>query len=106
MKLHKAAATLMLGLLLMSGSAKAAENWPQFRGPTGDGISDAKGLPTTWSPTEHVKWKADIHGKGVVLSRCLRQPGLADHRNGRRKRTVGADDRSRNGEDHSRPEAV
>ena len=42
----------------------AADNWPQFRGPTGDGQSSAKGLPLTWSDTEHVKWKTPIHDKG------------------------------------------
>ncbi|MST01281.1 MAG: quinonprotein alcohol dehydrogenase [Pedosphaera sp.] len=39
-------------------------DWPQFRGPTGDGRSDAKGLPLTWSETENVKWKVPIHDKG------------------------------------------
>ncbi len=42
----------------------AADNWPQFRGPTGDGQSNAKGLPVTWSETENVKWKTPIHDKG------------------------------------------
>ena len=39
------------------------ENWPQFRGPTGDGHVDTKGLPVTWSETNHVAWKTAIHGK-------------------------------------------
>src|SRR4026208_1574238 len=42
----------------------AAEHWPQFRGPKGDGTSDAVGLPTTWSEKEHVKWKTPLHDKG------------------------------------------
>src|SRR5437867_2655752 len=40
-----------------------AENWPQFRGPNGDGHSTARNLPLTWSETNHVKWKTPIHGK-------------------------------------------
>ena len=44
--------------------ASAADNWPQFRGPTGDGQSAAKGLPVKWSETENVKWKTPIHDKG------------------------------------------
>jgi outer membrane protein assembly factor BamB len=44
-------------------SSLADSNWPQFRGPKGDGHSDAKGLPLTWSETENVRWKAPIHGK-------------------------------------------
>jgi outer membrane protein assembly factor BamB len=63
MGFHKMAASLMLGLLLATGSAQGAENWPQFRGPNGDGTSDSVGLPTKWSATEHVKWKVDVHGK-------------------------------------------
>jgi outer membrane protein assembly factor BamB len=45
-------------------TAAAAENWPQFRGPIGDGCSDATGLPTKWSETENVKWKTPLHDKG------------------------------------------
>lgn len=45
-------------------SAIAEENWPQFRGPGGQGISDSKGLPTTWSESKNVKWKTPIHDKG------------------------------------------
>lgn len=42
----------------------ADDNWPAFRGPTGDGSSDAKGIVTKWSETENVRWKTAIHGKG------------------------------------------
>ena len=56
-------ATALLGATLALHSLRAADNWPQFRGPTGDGHSDAKNLPVTFSETEHVKWKTAIHGK-------------------------------------------
>lgn len=46
-----------------SVSIHAADNWPQFRGPSGDGHSDATGIPLTFGETEHVKWKTPIHGK-------------------------------------------
>jgi hypothetical protein len=42
----------------------AAENWPRFRGPTGQGISTETGLPTRWSATENVAWKTPIPGQG------------------------------------------
>lgn len=42
---------------------QGGENWPQFRGPNGDGLSAAKGLPLTWSETNNVKWKTAIHGR-------------------------------------------
>ncbi len=48
---------------VFSSGAFAADNWPQFRGPDGDGHSDAKGLPVTFGEKEHVKWKTAIHGK-------------------------------------------
>ncbi len=37
--------------------------WPQFRGPNGNGISDAKNLPITWGAGKNVKWKAAIPGR-------------------------------------------
>jgi outer membrane protein assembly factor BamB len=40
------------------------DNWPQFRGERGDGTSDATGLPTTWSESEHIKWKTPLHDRG------------------------------------------
>ena len=57
-------ASLLSAFVCTSIVAFAADNWPQFRGPNGDGRSDAKGLPLTWSETEHVKWKTPIHDKG------------------------------------------
>ena len=50
-------------LALLAAPAFGAENWPQFRGPEGDGHSDAPGLPLTWSETNNVKWKTPIHGR-------------------------------------------
>jgi outer membrane protein assembly factor BamB len=55
-------AARILALLLLTSPALA--NWPQFRGPTGDGMTDGKGLPLTWSESEHVRWKTAIHDKG------------------------------------------
>lgn len=40
------------------------EDWPQFRGPTGQGLSKARDLPVSWSDTENVAWKTPIPGKG------------------------------------------
>lgn len=41
-----------------------AENWPRFRGPTGQGVSTETNLPTKWSATENIAWKASIPGLG------------------------------------------
>ena len=55
----------LLVLLLTSYPAMSgAENWPQFRGPDGNGHSDAHGLPLHWSETRNVVWKTPIHDRG------------------------------------------
>ncbi|HLF82625.1 MAG TPA: PQQ-binding-like beta-propeller repeat protein [Blastocatellia bacterium] len=51
-------------LLLLLYVPVLAEDWPEFRGPTGQGISDEHGLPLTWSETKNIKWKVAIPGKG------------------------------------------
>jgi outer membrane protein assembly factor BamB len=56
-------AVLAAVLSLQHALAETPANWPQFRGPNGDGISQATGLPVTWSESEHVKWKTAIHGR-------------------------------------------
>ena len=53
---------VVVGLLAVG--AWAGENWPEFRGPTGDGHAQASGLALKWSETENVKWKTAIHGRG------------------------------------------
>ncbi len=55
--------TLLLAALLAAPAARAADNWPAFRGPSGDGHADAPGLPVTWSEKENVRWKTPIPGK-------------------------------------------
>jgi outer membrane protein assembly factor BamB len=41
----------------------AGTDWPQFRGPTGNGISTTTTLPLTWGETNSIKWKTPVHGK-------------------------------------------
>jgi outer membrane protein assembly factor BamB len=42
-----------------------AEDWPQWRGPSGNGISQNIGLPVRWSATENIRWKAALAGLGA-----------------------------------------
>jgi outer membrane protein assembly factor BamB len=51
-------------VLLLASACMAGTNWPQFRGPSGDGISTDAGLPITWSESQNVVWKTPIHDKG------------------------------------------
>jgi outer membrane protein assembly factor BamB len=56
---------LMLALFFsVSASAIADDEWPQFRGPNGQGVTSLTGLPLTWSETDNVVWKATIPGEG------------------------------------------
>ena len=48
---------------LHSVEAKGA-NWPQWRGPEGQGVSTETGLPSEWSATKNIKWKTPIAGRG------------------------------------------
>jgi outer membrane protein assembly factor BamB len=41
-----------------------AEDFPQFRGLTGQGHSRESGLPLTWSETENIVWKTPLPGSG------------------------------------------
>ena len=56
---------IALLLALTTGSNAIAADWAQFRGPHGAGISDETGLPTKWSESDNLAWKADLPGKGT-----------------------------------------
>ena len=45
-------------------AVRGDENWPGFRGPTGQGLSTATNLPVEWSSTKHVAWKRAVPGTG------------------------------------------
>lgn len=47
-----------------ASSGKAAANWPQFRGPSSNPVSDNPELPVRWSGTENVEWVAEVPGVG------------------------------------------
>lgn len=45
-------------------SLAARENWPQWRGPAGQGVSTETKLPVEWAPGKNVVWKAELPGHG------------------------------------------
>ncbi len=51
-------------LLILTGLSVNAEDWPEFRGPTGQGHSSERGLPLEWSESQNVLWKAVVPGRG------------------------------------------
>ncbi len=56
---------LILALCTSLTSAAAVENWPQWRGPGGQGVSADAGVPTEWAPDKNVLWKAELPGTGM-----------------------------------------
>ena len=51
-------------LFFLSTLALHAEDWPQFRGPGGEGHSIERGLPIEWSESQNILWKTAIAGRG------------------------------------------
>jgi outer membrane protein assembly factor BamB len=45
-------------------SVSSGADWPEFRGPSGQGHAAASGLPTQWGPEKNVQWKTPIPGLG------------------------------------------
>src|SRR5262249_20363893 len=55
-------AVLLLYQMLVASTF--AEEWTEFRGPTGQGLSTARGLPTHWGTETNVAWNLELPGKG------------------------------------------
>jgi outer membrane protein assembly factor BamB len=51
-------------IVLVALPVTGAEDWPGFRGPTGQGLSTASNVPLEWTSTKNVAWKQSIPGKG------------------------------------------
>lgn len=67
MKSKKLTRSLLIAILLACGPiilAQQTSNWPQWRGPQGQGISEEKNLPDEWSPTKNILWKTPMAGRG------------------------------------------
>ncbi len=39
-------------------------DWPQWRGPGGQGVADSSNVPTEWSETKNVAWRTNLPGRG------------------------------------------
>src|SRR5438270_7104206 len=57
-------ATAALAIALAFAGHVGAEDWPQWRGPHGDGHSTETNVPLMWSATDNVAWRVPIPGKG------------------------------------------
>ena len=79
-----ATAVAVAGLLLSSDVA--AQNWPQWRGPSSHGVSAESGLPTTWSASENVAWRTPAGRPRHLVAHRVGRPrvrDLADRPHGR-----------------------
>ncbi len=43
----------------------AAADWPHWRGPSANGVSEEKGVPVKWGPDRNIAWKAPLPGLGA-----------------------------------------
>ena len=53
-------ATIGLFVLMTLTAPAQGENWPQWRGPTGDGVSEETDLPIAWSEKIALRWKTKL----------------------------------------------
>ncbi|SVD13712.1 uncharacterized protein METZ01_LOCUS366566, partial [marine metagenome] len=51
-------------LLILAPSFLWGEDWPRFRGPQGNGVSQDANTPLTWSDKDNLKWKLALPGPG------------------------------------------
>lgn len=56
--------SLLVAFVLPFSSGFAAENWPGWRGPRGDGSVNAPNLPVEWSLESDLRWKVELPGIG------------------------------------------
>ena len=54
----------VVAILLVCQPTVWATDWTEFRGPTGEGITTATGLPLEWGPDKNVVWKTSVPGLG------------------------------------------
>ncbi len=55
---------LSVGFGLSVSHVSQAADWSQFRGPSGNGVSESTGLPTEWSAEKNILWKTKLPGHG------------------------------------------
>ena len=59
-----ATSALFVSILWCAGTVAEANDWPQFRGPTGQGHAPDAPAPLEWSETRNVTWKVPVEGRG------------------------------------------
>jgi outer membrane protein assembly factor BamB len=55
---------LVASCAMFTSPYASAGDWPEFRGPTAQGIYEGKPLPTQWGPQKNITWQQPIAGLG------------------------------------------
>jgi outer membrane protein assembly factor BamB len=66
--------TIVLLVAVCLTTALAADDWSQFRGPNGTGVSGTTGLPVEFGPTKNVVWKTELppgHSSPVLAGKKI-----------------------------------
>ena len=59
---RRVALSLVSMLIFAPAAVLTAENWPSWRGPTGNGVSNERNVPVEWSREENVAWRLPLPG--------------------------------------------
>ena len=62
--MHRPATSTLL-VWMAALTVLAADDWPNWRGPHASGVSPEQSLPTKWSATDNIAWKARLAGAGI-----------------------------------------
>ena len=85
---------LVFVTLWFSLCAPCGADWPRFRGPDGNGVTEEEGLPVEWSATKNIAWKLALPGRGAsspvvyqgkVYVACFSGYGMSDENPGEMK---------------------
>ena len=85
--------------LLTALSARAASEWPEWRGPDAQGHATAADLPLTWGEGTNVAWRVELPGRGwstpvvdgdrIWLTTALETPATEEEVKARLKANTG-----------------
>src|SRR4029453_8583632 len=62
---QKSLTSWLIASAVLTTASVRAENWPQWRGPGGQGVSSERTLPVEWAPDRNIAWKTELPGSGV-----------------------------------------
>ncbi|HKQ75999.1 MAG TPA: PQQ-binding-like beta-propeller repeat protein [Blastocatellia bacterium] len=55
-----------LSIIVIFFASALADNWPQWRGPLLNGLSNEKNLPAHWDKTENIAWRLSLPGPSAA----------------------------------------